>query len=288
MAGATPRFADIDPATFNLSPEDTESRLTVATRAILLVDQIGLPADLDAFAAVARKHGLILIEDAATAFGARYKGRVLGGHGVPTCFSFHPRKVITTGEGGLFTTPDEEAAERARALRSAGASVSDLARHTAKGVIVPEYHEPGYNYRMTDIQAAIGCVQLGKLPEIQRQRAEQAAVYDDALRDLDELAPPHVPAFAEHAYSSYCVRVRDPYRVSAAEIVTRMAARGVSCRHGIQPLHFEPYFRSRMPGLSLPATEAAARETFFLPIVPGLRADQQRFIIESLKQSLKP
>jgi dTDP-4-amino-4,6-dideoxygalactose transaminase len=281
-----PRFVDIEPRTFNMDPGDAELRRTARTRAVLLVDQIGLPADLDAFVALCRRHHLILIEDAATAFGARYKGRVLGGCGVPACFSFHPRKVITTGEGGMLVTDNETWGERARTLRSGGASVSDLARHHAKGVIVQEYHEAGFNYRMTDMQAAIGLVQLRRLPELERERRLQAAAYDAGLAEVDDIETPYVPPFAQHAYSSYCIRVRRSARVDAHMLVTRMAARGVSCRHGIQPLHLEPYFRERMHGLSLPETEAAARETLFLPIFPGLSPEQQAYVIKALKDSL--
>lgn len=287
LAGGTPRFADIDARTYNLDPADAEARLTPQTRAIMLVDQIGLPAPYDEFAELCRKRNLILIEDAATALGGRYKGKPLGGLGAPASFSFHPRKMITTGEGGMLMINDPEAAERARRLRSTGASVSDLVRHQAKGTIVQEYHESGFNYRMTDIQAAIGLVQLRKLPEMLAARRRQAGFYDAALSDMDELESPYVPAYAEHAYSSYCIRVRPSCPVDAHTIVLRMAEHGVSCRHGIQPLHTEPYFRETMAGLELPATEAAARETLFLPIFPGLTEGQQLAVVDALRESVK-
>jgi perosamine synthetase len=288
LAGAAPRFVDIDPRTFNIDPRDAESRLTPQTRAIMMVDQIGLPADLDAFVALSQRHGLLLIEDAATALGARYKNRLLGGWGVPACFSFHPRKMITTGEGGMLVTNNAAWAERARILRSTGASVSDLVRHQAKGVIVQEYLDAGFNYRMTDVQAAIGLVQLTRLAQMQAERKRQAAFYDRALADIEEAEPPYVPPYAEHAYSSYCIRVRPSSPVSAHTIVVRMAERGVSCRHGNQPLHWEPYFRDRMTRLSLPHTEAAARDTFFLPIFPGLTVEQQQQVVTALRASLVP
>jgi perosamine synthetase len=288
MAGAEPRFADIERRTFNLDVRDAEGRLGPRTRAVLLVDQIGLPADQDAFVDLCGRRHLLLLEDAATAFGARYKGRVLGGTGLPTVFSFHPRKVITTGEGGILLTDDEVMAERARALRSGGASVSDLVRHEAKGTILQAYDEAGFNYRMTDLQGAVGLVQLGRLGDIQRERRAQAAFYDRALAELPEIETPYVPSWAEHAWSSYCVRVRSAAPVDAPTLVARMATRGVSCRHGIPPLHHEPYFRARMPGLCLPETEAAARETLFLPIFPGLTAEQQALVVRSLREALQP
>ncbi len=288
MAGAVPRFVDIERRTFNMDPTDAEARLTPNTRALVVVDQIGLPADLDAFVALSRRYGLILVEDAATALSARYKGRPLGGCGVPASFSFHPRKMITTGEGGMMVTDDPAWAERARVLRSAGASVSDLARHQAKGIIVQEYPEAGFNYRMTDLQAAIGLVQLGRLARMQAARRLQAEFYDRALADIDDVEPPSVPPYAEHAYTSYCVRLRAAARVTAHTVVTRMAERGVSCRHGIQPLHLEPYFRDKMAGLSLPETEAAARDTLFLPIFPGLTEQDQQQVVAALRASLDP
>ena len=292
IAGGVCRFADIEPRTYNLDAADVERRITPKTRAIMMVDQIGLPADLDAIRAVADKHHLLLVDDAATAFGAEYKGKPLGSHGVPTCFSFHPRKMITTGEGGMMMTDSDAWSERARVLRSTGASVSDLARHQAKGALFQQYFESGYNYRMTDIHAAIGLVQLGKLDAIMAQRAAQAKLYDELLaKELgDEVSPPYVPPYAKHAWSSYCIRLRggpSGAKVSADDVVKRMAERNVSCRRGIQPLHYEPYFLETMKGLVVPETEAAARETLFLPIFPGLTTEEQHTVVRALVESLR-
>jgi len=289
IAGGVCRFADIEERTYNLDAADVERRITARTRAVMMVDQIGLPADLGAIRSVAQKRGLLLLDDAATAFGATYKGTPLGGHGVPTCYSFHPRKMITTGEGGMMVTDDDAWAERARVLRSTGASVSDLARHQAKGALFQQYFESGYNYRMTDIHAAIGLVQLGKLDAIVAQRAAQAKLYGELLaRDAaGEVAPPYVPPYATHAWSSYCIRLRASARVSADDVVKRMAERNVSCRRGIQPLHSEPYFMETMKDLVLPQTESAARETLFLPIFPGLTEEEQRTVVRALVESMR-
>jgi dTDP-4-amino-4,6-dideoxygalactose transaminase len=286
MAGAIPRFADIDRRTYNLDVADAEARLTTATAAVMLVHQIGLPADIDAFASLCDKHRLVLIEDAATALGATYRGRPLGGLGNPTCFSFHPRKMITTGEGGMIITEDEDMAARARVLRSHGASISDLARHEARGALIQQHFEAGLNYRMTDMQAAVGLVQLRRLPEIIAIRAHQAKRYNDEIEDMGELSTPHVPPHASHAFSSYCVRVSPDSPVDARTLVQRMADRGISCRHGIQPLHREQYFIDAGIDIHLPQTEAAARETLFLPIYPGMTEAQQDRVIESLRLSL--
>jgi dTDP-4-amino-4,6-dideoxygalactose transaminase len=286
VAGGVCVFADIERDTYNLDPADVERRIGPRTKAIMMVDQIGLPANLDAVRAVAKKHGLYLVDDAATAFGASYNGKKLGGHGVATAYSFHPRKMITTGEGGMLMLDDDAQAERARVLRSTGASISDLARHQAKGSLFQQYFESGYNYRMTDMQAAIGIVQLGKLDAILGQRAGQAARYNELLAEIEEVSPPFVPEYATHAWSSYCIRLRPDAKVSADDVVRRMAERNVSCRRGIQPLHHEPYFAS-MKELVLPETEAAARETLFLPIFPGLTAEDQGTVVSALRESLR-
>lgn len=284
--GGSPVFGEVDRRTYNLDVHDVAQRIGPKTRAILLVHQIGLPADRDAFAALAAERGVVLIEDGACTLGATYKGRRVGGLGAPTSFSFHPRKMITTGEGGMITTDDAELAEQARVLRSTGASISDLERHKAKGVLVQQYDDYGYNYRMTDIQAAIGLVQMTKLGAMVDQRAAQARFYDRALAAIDELEPPYVPPWATHAYSSYLIRVKDHCRVSRDELLRGMAARGVSCRIGIQPLHHEPFFRRTMGELHLPVTEQAARDTMFLPIYPGLTEAQQAQVVAALKDTL--
>ena len=286
LAGAEPVFADIDPRTFNLDPMAAEEAITPRTRSILVVHQIGLAADVDAFRAIAAKHGLVLIEDGACSLGAAYKGRRVGALGTPTSFSFHPRKMITTGEGGMITTDDATLAEKARVLRSTGASISDLERHKAKGVLIQTYEDTGYNYRMTDIQAAVGLVQLTRIEAMLAQRSAQARRYDDAFTRLQEIEPPYVPPHSSHAYTSYLVRLRPGTRVTRDQVLRRMAERGISCRIGIQPLHREPFYSGRCGGMHLPATEEAAASTLFLPIFPGLTESQQERVISGLEESL--
>jgi dTDP-4-amino-4,6-dideoxygalactose transaminase len=286
MAGGEPLFADIDPRTFNLDPAAVATLLTSKVRAICLVHQIGLPGDIEAFQNLARRHNLLLVEDAATAFGSRYQGRYLGGHGNPTAFSFHPRKMITTGEGGMVVLWDEQAAERACRLRSAGASISDLVRHQAKGVLQQTYPEPGFNFRMTDMQAALGLSQLRKLPAMLALRAEQAAFYDEALSGLEGVMPPYVPPGAVPCYSSYCVTLPWAGSEHLTTVLEYMAGKGISCRRGIQPLYQEPYFEATHAGFSLPGTEAAAAQTMFLPIFPGLRRGQQERVVSALREAI--
>jgi len=241
---------------------------------------------VDAFQRIARKHELVLIEDGACSLGATYKGRRVGALGSPTAFSFHPRKMITTGEGGMITTSDGALAGKARVLRSTGASISDLERHKAKGLLVQRYEDVGYNYRMTDIQAAIGLVQLKKIEAMIEQRTAQARRYDEALSELQEIEPPFVPAYATHAYTSYLVRIRPGARVTRDHVLLSMAEKGVSCRTGIQSLHHEPFYAGSSRGLCLPVTEEAAATTLFLPVFPGLTERQQERIIKALQESL--
>ena len=170
QCGATPVFADVDPRTFNLDPEAAERAITSATKAIMPVHQLGLPADMDRFIELADRHGLVLVEDAACAIGATYRSRPIGSLGPLTCFSLHPRKVITTGEGGMITLQDPEVAARLRQLRQHAMDVSDLARHGARDVVIESYPERGWNYRMTDMQAALGLCKLDPAAEAGRHR----------------------------------------------------------------------------------------------------------------------
>lgn len=285
-AGAEPVFADVNPDTFNLDADSAEEQITSRSRVIVLVHQIGLPADLQAFESLTRRRGLALIEDAATALGAKYAGRWIGSHGRPTCFSFHPRKIITTGEGGMLVTGSAEQADRARALRSTGASISDLDRHQAKGVLQQVYHDTGFNYRLTDIQAAIGLVQLGRLEAMLDSRRRQAELYDALLADLDEIQTPYVPPEAEPCWSSYCIKLRSAVAARRDDVLAYLASRGISCRRGIGPLYAEPYFRRHEPDLYLAGSEEVARSTLFLPIFPGLTSEQQEAVVAALKEAL--
>lgn len=282
--GAKPVFVEIDPRTFNLDPQAVSRAITPRTRGIMVVHQIGLAADMDAIWEIARRHNLIVVEDAATALGGKYKGKPIGSLGAPTCFSFHPRKVITTGEGGMITTDDEAFAERARILRSHGASVSDLVRHQARGVIYASYPEAGYNYRMTDLQGAMGVEQMKKLPEILARKREIASFFNEELSKIPGVEVPYVPDYAEHSYQSYLIGL--PPHIDRDALLRQMAERGISCRHGIAPMHLEPYYRALYGEIHLPVTEEISRRTMFLPIFPRMTMVEQRYIVESLRALL--
>ena len=284
--GARPVFVDIDPCTYNLDPELLAAALTPKTKAIVAVDQIGLPTDLDAILRFAEAHHLAVVEDAAPAFGSLYKGRPVGGISPVTCFSFHPRKSISTGEGGLITTDDDAIVARARLLRSHGASVSDLARHNASSVVIEDYLEVGYNYRMTDIQAAIGLEQLKKTDTILERRQALAKQYGQLLQGVQGVTPPYVPPYAKHTYQSYAIRI-DPRIASRDDVMKRMLERGVATRRGVMAIHESSAYKNAPEGqINLPVTEAATRETLLLPIYTTLADNEQEYVVETLKSAL--
>jgi dTDP-4-amino-4,6-dideoxygalactose transaminase len=193
--------------------------------------------------------------------------------------------MITTGEGGMLLTDDAYIANQARILRATGASVSDLDRHKAKGIIIQKYYDSGYNYRMTDIQAAIGLVQMNRLEEIIKERAAQAKMFNDAIAEIDELIAPIVPEYATHAYSSYLIKINDTCKITPEYIVRGMAEKNISCRFGIMPLHNEPYFANDNWNDSMfPLSCKVANKTFFIPIFPGLTKENIEYIITSLKE----
>lgn len=287
MAGANPIFVDIDRRTFNLNPELIIDSITPKTKAVMNIDQIGLPNDLDRLNEICQTKGIALLDDAATALGAKYKGTYLGGHGYMTTFSFHPRKMITTGEGGMLMTSDASIAENARILRATGASVSDLDRHKAKGLILQKYYESGYNYRLTDIQAAIGIVQMKKLRSMIEERTNQAEIYNNAFAQIDSLIIPFVPEYATPAWSSYCLTISPQSKLSVEEIISKMSGMNISVRYGIQPLHWEPYFEGlKLDDSQFPESVFVAKHTFFIPIFPGMTLDQQQYVIDSLNNIL--
>jgi perosamine synthetase len=285
--GARPIFVDIDPRTYNVDPAAIEAAITPRTKAIIPVDQIGLAADLDSVLEIAERYRLRVIEDAAPALGATYRGRPVGAISPLTCFSFHPRKSITTGEGGAIATNDAALAARARVLRSHGASVSDLARHSATSVIIEAYEELGYNYRMTDIQAAVGLEQLKKLDAILARRRELAERYNTRLLEIPGVTPPYAPGDAPHTYQSYCVRLDPSVAPSRETIMERMLADGVATRRGVMAIHEEPYYLERFGRVSLPVTEAATRETLLLPLYMTMTDAEQDRVIDSLRRALQ-
>lgn len=282
--GAEPVFADVDPLTYNLDPAAAEAAIGERTKAIMPVHQVGLPADMPRFLDIAERRGVALVEDAAPALGALVDGNPVGGSGPLACFSFHARKVITTGEGGMVTTSDGELAARLRRLRHHGMSVSDLERHSANDVIFEEYVEVGWNYRMSDMQAALGLAQMDVLDEALRLRRRLAERYNDALRDEALLTVPHEPSNAVHSWQSYMLRLAPEIAERRTELMRALLHDGIATRRGVAASHLEPPYREL--GVRLPNTEAAARETLLLPLYPELTDDQQDHVIERLRAHL--
>jgi dTDP-4-amino-4,6-dideoxygalactose transaminase len=277
--GATPVFVDIEPATFNMDAALIEAAITDRTRAILCVHQMGMPCNLEGITEIARRHGLPVVEDAACAIGSeiRWNNRwekIGKPHADVACFSFHPRKVISTGDGGMLTTANAEFDQQFRLLRQHAMSVPDTVRHGSNQVIFESYPVLGYNYRMTDIQAAVGREQLRRLPGIVAERRELAERYGELLADSVGLILPSEPEWARSNWQSYCVRLPDDCDQRA--VMQAMLDAGVSTRRGIMCSHREDAYRTENPAMSLPASEAAQDRCVLLPLFPGMSpADQQ-------------
>jgi dTDP-4-amino-4,6-dideoxygalactose transaminase len=280
-AGATPVLVDVDPRTYNVDPGAVEAAVTERTRAVMVVHQLGMPADLHALEAIARRHGLHLVEDAACALGSRYDRRPIGGFGHLAAFSFHPRKVVVTGEGGMITTDDHELAARLRRLRHQGMSISDMERHRAARVIQEEYAEVGYNFRLSDLHAALGVVQMGKIGEFLRIRRAIAARYDAALRGLPAVAAPFVPDYADPNYQSYIVRLVGASEEQRNRVLDELHRRGVASRRGLMAIHRERCYQGARVAGSLAHTDAATEQTMVLPMYVGLSEEEQDYVLNA-------
>ena len=282
--GAQPVFADVDPHTFNLDPEAITDAITERTRAILVVHQVGLPADMRRIMAVAERHGITVIEDAACAIGSSYDGALIGRPiGTIACFSFHPRKILTTGEGGMITVRDPELAKRLRRLRQHSMSLSDVARHSAKTVAHESYDEVGYNFRMTDVQAAIGLAQFERLDSFLAKRRSFAARYSAALGSLSWLHTPHVPAECRHNFQSYMVRIASGSRDLRDRIMQELLELGISTRRAIMAIHREAPYRASALDEQLPNTSLVTDSGLILPLYHQMTEAEQDFVIEAIQ-----
>ncbi len=286
--GATPVFVDIDPLTFNLDPALIEPAITENTRAILCVHQMGMPCDLSAILAIGRERSIPVIEDAACAIGSevRWNGRwekIGKPQGDVACFSFHPRKVISTGDGGMITTRHSDWDRQFRLLRQHAMSVPDTVRHGSAEVIFESYPVLGYNYRMTDIQAAVGREQLKRLPDIVSRRRELGDRYKALLADVPGLGLPEEPEWARTNWQSYCVRL--PGECEQRRVMQAMLDSGISTRRGIMCSHREDAYRDLPPRHPLPQSERAQDECVLLPLYPGLTAEEQQRVVSALRDA---
>ena len=279
--GATPVFADVDPATYNIDPLDAAKKITSRTRALMPVDQLGLPCDIDAFNDLARRHDLRVLDDAACAFGSKNNGRPVGSLAEVTVFSLHARKVITTAEGGMIVTDDGELADRLRRLRHQGMSLSDFARHDMSPTVFESYPEIGYNYRITDIQAGIGLAQLDRLDDILARRRAVADRYQHGLSRNHAYILPRIPSGLSPNWQSYQIALSPNAPLTRNVLMERLHAMGIPTRRGVMASHLEAPYRNMRA--VLPNTEAVTATTVQLPMHPALNPAQQDRVLAALE-----
>ncbi|TFD84557.1 DegT/DnrJ/EryC1/StrS family aminotransferase [Cryobacterium lactosi] len=285
--GARPIFIDVDPDTGCVTADGVAAAITDRTRAVIVVDQGGVPVDLDPIRDLCDPLGIVVIEDAACGAGSTYKGRPVGAGAVLAAWSFHPRKLLTTGEGGMLTTSNADWAARARRLREHAMSVSANDRQASILAPAEEYLEIGFNYRMTDLQAAVGIVQLGRLPEIVRRRREIADTYTAALAGVAGLRPVRDPEWGTSNYQSYWVEVGEDYPLDRETLLLHLAEAGISARRGIMSAHLQPaYAGSPSQRTPLPVSERLTRNTLILPLYHQLDAAQQATVIDAVLDPL--
>ena len=282
---AEPIFVDVDADTFNMDPEAVRTAITDKTKAILCVHQIGMPCDMAALVDIASAHDIPLIEDAACAIGTEIQMNGRWQHiGAPlgdiAVFSFHPRKVITTGEGGMLTTRDPALDQKFRLLRQHAMSVPDTARHNSAQVIFEGYPEVGFNYRMSDIQAAVGIEQLKRLPDIVATRRRMGERYAELLAPYDGLSAPFEPIWARSNWQSYAVRL--PEGCDQKSVMQKMLDDGISTRRGVMCSHLEDAYAGHPSGANLPHSEAARDRHILLPLFHELSDDEQQQVINAL------
>ena len=285
--GAKPVFAEINPANYNLDVHDAEKKISPKTKAILLVHQIGMPADIDAFRELAVKHNIKLIEDAACAAGSAYKGSKIGSHSDLVCFSFHPRKVISTGDGGMITTNNEAYYNRMKLLRQHGMSVNDRARHESSKIIFEDHLEVGYNYRLTDIQASVGILQLEKLDWIIGKRRKIASRYHKAFKAIEGIQLPLEKKGYFSNYQSYSIYLKDNCSKSRNEIMQKMLDAGISTRRGIMTSHRETAYKEEYAGTSLPISEKSCDRSIILPLFVPMSDEDIEKVINTFTTILK-
>jgi len=294
MTGARPVFVDIDLETFNVDPSRVESAVGSRTKAVIPVSLFGVSAPMQEILDIASRRGLKVVEDAACAVGAWYRGRHAGTLADIGCFSFHPRKAITTGEGGMVVSADGGIAELVRSLRDHGASKSDLARHLGKrSYVLPDFDRVGYNYRMTDLQGALGVAQIARLEAILELRTERAQAYDRSLRELAWLRPQALPDGYRHGYQSYvCLfRPEEPSMANVDELHRRrnelmdsLEAAGIATRPGTHAVHALGFYRRKYglePG-DLPNAFLADQLSVALPLYAQMTEEEQRYVLEHL------
>lgn len=285
--GARPVFCDIERDTFNISIKNLETLINARTKAIIPVHLFGLCAGMDPLLSLCRKHKLFIVEDAACAIGASIQEKKAGSFGDIGCFSFHPRKIITTGEGGMCTTNNDALAARLISLRNHGASVSDETRCCGdKPQVMPDFKILGYNYRMTDLQGAIGSVQLSRLRSFIRQRQKGAAWYSKKLKDLKWLRTPRAPEGFQHSYQAFVCYVDEKKSpASRNEIMERLQLKGVSTRPGTIAVHLQDYYARKyvIAPDAFPVSRDCDRYSLAIPLHNRMSADDYQYVVRTLE-----
>jgi len=283
--GATVVFADVDPITFNMDPEDLKKRITPKTKAIIPVHLFGLCANMDAIKVIAGN--IPLVEDGACAAGAAYKGSPAGALGTIGCFSFHPRKSVTTGEGGMITTNDDRLADVMSMLRNHGASISEEQRHHGpRPYILPDFNMLGYNYRMTDLQGAVGVVQIKKLDTFIDEREKWAAWYTDQLKDIAWLRTPQFGPDYKHGWQSYVTFVDESKApCSRNEIMEKLQEQGISTRPGTHAVHMLNFYAQKynLKPTDYPGAQAANDLSMAIPLHNRMVAEDYHYVVAVLK-----
>jgi len=285
--GAKPIFVDVRPDTFNIDVEKLEAVITPKTKAIMPVHYAGQPCEMDEILGIAEKHNLLVIEDAAHAVAAEYKGKKIGTIGDATCFSFYATKNLVTGEGGMVTTEDGRVAEKIRILSLHGMSRDAWKRYTAAGSWYYEVIYPGYKYNMTDIQASLGLHQLRKLPRFQKRREEIAKDYNEAFAALDTIKTPFLKPDIKHAWHLYVVKVvPEKLKIDRAQFIEALGREGIGTSVHFIPVHLHPYYRETF-GFKrgdFPVAEEAYERVVSLPLYPKMSDGDVKRVIESVKK----
>ncbi|MET0528764.1 MAG: DegT/DnrJ/EryC1/StrS family aminotransferase [Microvirga sp.] len=289
QCGAIPVFIDIDPATFNLNPDKIQAAITSRTKAIMCIHQIGMPCDMERIVAIARAHKLKIVEDAACGIGSEIwidgEWQKIGRpHGDVACFSLHPRKLLTVGDGGVLTTSNSEYDRLFRLWRQHGMSVPDTIRHRSSTVVIEEYPISGFNYRLTDIQAAIGREQLKRLDGIVVRRRELADTYQRMLSEVPGVAAPTEPEWARTNWQSYCVRL--PEQVNQIAVMQSMLHRDVATRRGVMCVHLERAYEDLDLRFPLPESERARDRCILLPLFHQMTDNDQWNVVSALMEAL--
>ena len=288
-SGATPIFTDVDINTSNMTPELTEKHITKKTKAIMVVHQYGFPCELNTFRELANKYKLLLVQDSACAIGSTYENKPLSSWGDISCISFHPRKIITTGEGGAVLTNDEKIAAKIKGLRSHGVALSSQNKKGFINVRFDQYHSIGFNYRLSELNAAVGNIQLQKLEEILLKRRDIANKYLAAFATHKEtIAMTGITPGSNPNYQTFQIRVLSG-KTKRDSLVSLLENAGISIRTGIPPIHKELAYSElkEYKDISLPSTELLSEQGLCLPIYPELSAYDQEYIIQKVAESIK-